>query len=73
MAPGENVKAKLKGIEEEDTSPGFVLCDLNNPVSVGKIFDAQVINVIILLRCTSYPYIVVVLNRRIIWNDLTIR
>lgn len=43
VAPGENVKAKLKGIEEEDTSPGFVLCDLNNPVSVGKIFDAQVV------------------------------
>ncbi len=42
VSPGENVKAKLKGIEEEDVSPGFVLCDLNNPVSVGKIFDAQV-------------------------------
>ncbi|XP_065211051.1 eukaryotic peptide chain release factor GTP-binding subunit ERF3A isoform X2 [Planococcus citri] len=43
VAPGENVKAKLKGIEEEDISPGFVLCDLNNPVRVGKIFDAQVV------------------------------
>lgn len=42
VGPGENVKAKLKGIEEEDVSPGFVLCDVNNPVSVGKIFDAQV-------------------------------
>lgn len=42
VAPGENVKAKLKGIEEEDISPGFVLCDLNSPVRVGKIFDAQV-------------------------------
>ena len=40
--PGENVKAKLKGVEEEDISPGFVLCDVNSPVSVGKIFDAQV-------------------------------
>ena len=43
VSPGENVKAKLKGVEEEDISPGFVLCDANNPVSVGKIFDAQVI------------------------------
>lgn len=41
--PGENVKAKLKAVEEEDISPGFVLCDANNPVNVGKIFDAQVI------------------------------
>ena len=26
VGPGENIKVKLKGIEEEDVSPGFVLC-----------------------------------------------
>lgn len=43
MGPGENVKIKLKGIEEEDVSPGFVLCDASNPIKTGKIFDAQVV------------------------------
>lgn len=32
-----------KGIEEEDVSPGFVLCDASNPIKTGKIFDAQVV------------------------------
>ncbi|XP_037708830.1 eukaryotic peptide chain release factor GTP-binding subunit ERF3A isoform X1 [Drosophila subpulchrella] len=43
VGPGENVKIKLKGIEEEDVSPGFVLCDAANPIKTGKIFDAQVV------------------------------
>ncbi|XP_058798226.1 eukaryotic peptide chain release factor GTP-binding subunit ERF3A [Phymastichus coffea] len=43
VGPGENVKVKLKGIEEEDVSPGFVLCDNNNPIKTGKVFDAQVV------------------------------
>lgn len=43
VGPGENVKIKLKGIEEEDVSPGFVLCDSNNPIKTGKVFDAQVV------------------------------
>lgn len=43
VGPGENVKIKLKGIEEEDVSPGFVLCDVANPIKTGKIFDAQVV------------------------------
>jgi len=46
---GENVKLKLKGIEEEDISSGFVLCDLKDICHVGKIFDAQVI----ILECPS--------------------
>jgi translation elongation factor EF-1alpha len=33
----------LQGIEEEDVSPGFVLCDASNPIKTGKIFDAQVV------------------------------
>ncbi|XP_067623996.1 eukaryotic peptide chain release factor GTP-binding subunit ERF3A isoform X3 [Eurosta solidaginis] len=43
VGPGENIKVKLKGIEEEDVSPGFVLCDATNPIKTGKIFDAQVV------------------------------
>ncbi|RWS12008.1 Eukaryotic peptide chain release factor GTP-binding subunit ERF3A-like protein [Dinothrombium tinctorium] len=39
---GENVRIKLKGVEEEEVSAGFVLCDVNSPCNVGKIFDAQV-------------------------------
>lgn len=43
VVPGENVKVKVKGIEEEDVSPGFVLCDAANPIKTGRIFDAQVV------------------------------
>ncbi|UYV65957.1 GSPT1 [Cordylochernes scorpioides] len=43
ISSGENVKIKLKGIEEEEVSTGFVLCDANNPCKTGKIFDAQVV------------------------------
>ena len=39
---GQNIKLKLKGIEEEEVTPGFVLCDMLSPCSVGRIFDAQV-------------------------------
>lgn len=46
---GENVKLKLKGVEEEDISSGFVLCDLKDVCHVGKMFDAQVI----ILECPS--------------------
>lgn len=43
VGPGENVKIKLKGVEEEDISSGFVLCDPNNTCKTGRIFDAQVV------------------------------
>lgn len=46
VGPGENVKIKLKGIEEEDVSSGFILTDPSNPCKVGKIFDAQVRTII---------------------------
>lgn len=32
-----------QGIEEDDVSPGFVLCDSQNPITTGKKFDAQVV------------------------------
>ncbi|XP_022653821.1 eukaryotic peptide chain release factor GTP-binding subunit ERF3A-like [Varroa jacobsoni] len=40
---GENVKVKLKGLEEEEVSPGFVLCEVERPCKVAKVFDAQVV------------------------------
>ncbi|XP_074040731.1 eukaryotic translation release factor 3 isoform X1 [Leptinotarsa decemlineata] len=43
VIPGENVKIKVKGVEEEDVSPGFVLCDSINPIHTGRIFDAQLV------------------------------
>ena len=41
-SPGENLKLKLKNVEEDDVSPGFVLCTPNNLCHTGRIFDAQV-------------------------------
>lgn len=43
VVPGENVKIKVKGVEEEDVSPGFVLCDAMNPIRTGRVFDAQLV------------------------------
>ncbi|XP_050422027.1 eukaryotic peptide chain release factor GTP-binding subunit ERF3A isoform X2 [Adelges cooleyi] len=43
VGPGENIKVKLKGIEEEDVSPGFILCDPIHPVKTCRIFDGQVV------------------------------
>ncbi|ESO07332.1 hypothetical protein HELRODRAFT_76588 [Helobdella robusta] len=41
--PGENVKIKLKNVEEEDVSPGFILCSVENLCHTAKTFDAQVV------------------------------
>lgn len=41
--PGENVKIKVTGVEEEDVSPGFVLCSPENLCHTGHIFDAQIV------------------------------
>ena len=41
---GENVKVKVKGVEESEITPGFVLCDPTNPIKSCKTFDAQVIS-----------------------------
>jgi peptide chain release factor subunit 3 len=38
---GENVRLRLKGIEEEEVFSGYVVCDLKNPVKVAKTFLAQ--------------------------------
>lgn len=39
---GDNIKLKLKGIEEEEVSSGFVLCDPITPCHVGTVFEAQI-------------------------------
>lgn len=36
-------KFYVQGIEEEDVSPGFVLCDASSPIKVGRKFDAQLV------------------------------
>uniref|UniRef100_A0A6I8SYP2 G1 to S phase transition 1 n=1 Tax=Xenopus tropicalis TaxID=8364 RepID=A0A6I8SYP2_XENTR len=43
VAPGENLKLRLKGIEEEEILPGFILCDPNNLCHSGRTFDAQIV------------------------------
>uniref|UniRef100_A0A914X6W8 Tr-type G domain-containing protein n=1 Tax=Plectus sambesii TaxID=2011161 RepID=A0A914X6W8_9BILA len=43
VGSGENVRMKLKGIEDTDVLPGFILCSLDSPCKVGRIFDAEVV------------------------------
>jgi peptide chain release factor subunit 3 len=38
---GDNVRIRLKGIDDEDISPGFVLTSLSKPVHAVKQFEAQ--------------------------------
>ncbi|XP_055332127.1 eukaryotic peptide chain release factor GTP-binding subunit ERF3A-like isoform X2 [Paramacrobiotus metropolitanus] len=41
-ACGDNVRVKLRGVEEDDVQAGFILCDSANPCKTGSEFDAQV-------------------------------
>ncbi|XP_037133467.1 eukaryotic peptide chain release factor GTP-binding subunit ERF3A isoform X1 [Syngnathus acus] len=41
--PGENLKMRLKGIEEEEILPGFILCSPDNLCHTGRTFDAQIV------------------------------
>lgn len=38
---GDNIRLRLKGIEEDEVSPGFVLCSKKNPVPTTTVFEAQ--------------------------------
>lgn len=38
---GDNVRVRLRGIEDEDVSPGFVLSSLARPVHAVRRFEAQ--------------------------------
>jgi peptide chain release factor subunit 3 len=40
---GENVKVKLKGVDEDKITSGFVLCDPHNPIKSCRVFDAKVV------------------------------
>ncbi|KAL4853614.1 Eukaryotic peptide chain release factor GTP-binding subunit ERF3B [Chlorella vulgaris] len=41
--PGENLRLRLSGIEEEDISAGFVVCSRFSPVPAVTQFEAQVV------------------------------
>jgi len=38
---GDNVRIRLKGVEDEDVTPGFVLTSVTNPVRAVKQFEAE--------------------------------
>ena len=38
---GENLRLRLAGVDEDDVSPGFVLCSRHLPVPAVTYFDAQ--------------------------------
>ncbi|KAL6775982.1 EFG3 [Auxenochlorella protothecoides x Auxenochlorella symbiontica] len=40
--PGENLKLRVTGVEEDEVSPGFVLCSVHNPVPEVTYFDVQI-------------------------------
>lgn len=40
---GDQVRIRLRGIEEEDILPGFVLCSSKRPVHCVSIFEAQIV------------------------------
>ena len=40
---GDQVRCRIKGIEEEDLMPGFVLCSPRRPVHCVASFDAQIV------------------------------
>ena len=41
-ACGEQVRIRIKGVEEEDIYPGFVLCSPKRPVHCVNAFEAQI-------------------------------
>jgi peptide chain release factor subunit 3 len=43
VCAGDNIKLKLKGIDEASISPGFVVCSQDSVCRVGKLFDAEVL------------------------------
>ncbi|CAF3340606.1 unnamed protein product, partial [Rotaria sp. Silwood2] len=56
---GENVRLKLKNVEEEEISTGFVLCDTEQePYGVGRVFDAQIMTIELKsIMCASYSFV----------------
>lgn len=42
-ASGEQVRIRIRGVEEEEISPGFVLCAPKRPVHCVESFEAQIV------------------------------
>lgn len=51
---GDNVLLKLRGVEEEEISIGFVICHPSDPIKVRKTFDAQLIILDKNIMCPGY-------------------
>jgi len=43
VCAGDNIKIKLKGIDENSILPGFVVCSQDSVCHVGKVFDAEIL------------------------------
>jgi peptide chain release factor subunit 3 len=41
--PGENIKLKLRNVDENDIMPGFTLCPLDNPCKVSYFCECQIL------------------------------
>lgn len=39
---GDNIRLKLRGVEDTDIMKGFVLCQPDSPCPVARVFDAEV-------------------------------
>lgn len=39
--PGDNIRVKLRGVEEEDVRQGFVLCSVQDPIAAVTEFEAE--------------------------------
>jgi peptide chain release factor subunit 3 len=40
---GDQIRLRIKGVEEEDIMPGFVLCSPRRPVNCVSTFEAQIV------------------------------
>ncbi|KAL3101238.1 hypothetical protein niasHT_027994 [Heterodera trifolii] len=40
---GDSFQLKIKGVEDTEIMPGFVLCTSDSPCPIGRIFDAEVL------------------------------
>lgn len=54
---GDNVKIRLKGIKEDEVSPGFVLCSVARPVGTTTRFHAQLAILDSKVRSSFFPFL----------------
>ena len=43
MRAGDNIKLKLRNVEESDVQPGYVVCSPDAMCRVGRVFDGEVL------------------------------